>query len=87
MATTKRKFRFRANRAVDGDGCPTNGTRADWAAAGLAGFLAATGEADAGDNRDSIGDLIADLLHLCDREGIDAEAVLESARHNWEYER
>lgn len=81
------KFEFRADHAVDGDGCPTNGTRAEWAEAGLCGFLAATGEADAGDNSDSIGDLIADLLHLCDRDGGDAEATLTRARANWEYER
>ena len=87
MATKKRKFGFRANRCVDGDGCPSNGTLADWAEAGLHGFLAATGEPEDGDNSDSIGDLIADLLHLCDRRGVDAKAVLESARHNWEYER
>ena len=88
MAMKKRKFGFRANRCVDGDGCPNNGTRAEWAEAGVHGFLDATGEPDTElALTDSIGDLIADLLHLCDRIDVDATAVLAAARHNWECER
>ena len=81
------KFKFKPNKCVDGDGCPSNATRAAWAEAGLCAFLVATGEPNDGDNRDSIGDLIADLLHLCDRIDVDATAVLAAARHNWECER
>ena len=82
-------FVFDPDLSVDGDGCPTNGTRADWAAAGVAGFLKATGESsDAGDaDVDSIRDLVTDLLHLCDREGVDARYVIDQSVKDWEYER
>ena len=79
-------FKFNPDLAIDGDGCPTNGTRADWAAAGVAGFLEATGE-PGGADVDSIRDLMANLLHLCDREGVDARYVIDRAVKDWEYER
>ena len=79
-------FVFDPDLSVDGDGCPSNGTRADWAAAGVAGFLEATGEPGGADD-DSIRDLVADLLHLCDREGVDARYVIDQSVKDWEYER
>ena len=79
-------FVFDPDLSVDGDGCPSNGTRADWAAAGVAGFLEATGE-PGGADVDSIRDLVADLLHLCDREGVDARYVIDRSVKDWEHER
>ena len=35
----------------------------------------------------SIRDLVADLLRLCDREGVDARYVIDRAVKDWEYER
>lgn len=48
---------------VDEEG--KNDDRAEWARQALETFQAATGT----DDCDAIGDLIADLAHLCDREG------------------
>ena len=83
MAT--KKFRFRADHSVDGDG-PTNGECAAWAEAGVRAFLKASGETEAVDE-DSIRDLMADLLHLCAREGVDAQAAVDWALRRWEEER
>ena len=83
MAT--KKFGFRADHSVDGDG-PTNAKRAAWAEAGVRAFLKASGETEAVDE-DSIRDLMADLLHLCDREGVDAQAAVDWALRRWEEER
>lgn len=39
--------------------------------------------ADEGDVESAISDLMTDLLHLCDREGIDTEVMLERiTRHH-----
>lgn len=39
--------------------------------------------ADDGDVESAVSDLMTDLLHLCDREGIDTETMLERiARHH-----
>ena len=87
------KRRFRAARCADGKGeSPCNGKRAQWAEAALHGFLAATGEADHIGTRgyageDEITDLLTDLLHLCDKKGLDAEEILGRAKRNWEHER
>ena len=84
MAT--KKFKFRAAYACDGKGCPTNGKRARWAEAGVRGFLKATKEPEIVEE-DAIGDLITDLLHLCDREGVDGAELVGRAVRNWEAER
>ena len=87
------KRRFRAARCADGKGeSPCNGKRAKWAEAALHGFLAATGEADHIGTRgyageDETADLLTDLLHLCDKKGLDAEKLLGRAKRNWEHER
>jgi hypothetical protein len=48
---------------IDDEG--KNDDRAEWALQALETFQAATGT----DDGDAISDLVADLLHLCDREG------------------
>lgn len=78
-------FVFDPDKRIDPDE-PSNGTRAEWAEAALHAFLESTGEADVPDEA-NIRDLIADLLHLCDRDGIDGEAQVESALMNWRMER
>lgn len=39
------------------------------------------------EKRENITDLISDLLHLCDREGLDAEEIVDNAKMHWEAER
>lgn len=81
------RFRFKPNKCVDGkDNSPSNGTRAEWAETAVHAFLGATGEPDDVDC-DSVRDLMADLLHLCDRQGIDARALAGTAVADWERER
>jgi hypothetical protein len=48
---------------------PTNQARARWAAAAIAAFATETGTAGE-DLSTQVGDLLADLHHLCDRAGI-----------------
>ena len=84
MATKRPRFRFKPNKRSDAE-CPTNGTLAEWADAGIRGFLDATGEPNC--YEDSIRDLMADLLHLCDREGVAATAAIDWAMRRWEEER
>ena len=57
----------------------TNANRAEWAESALRSFVAEVG----GDDDDvGLGDLIADLFHLCDERGISKAGVLErAARH------
>ena len=61
---------------------PTNKDRAEWARGAVECFVSMVGGGD--DLKTSISDLIADLLHLCDEEGIDHEDVLRNA--TWHYE-
>ena len=84
MSKSKKKFEFDPDKLHD-DG-PTNGTVANWALAGLDGFLKATGES-AGTYEDAVRDLMADLLHFCDREGIDGVLAMKRAKHDWRMER
>lgn len=65
-----------------------NRDRAEWARTGLSAFLAEVGSN--GDDRESfgidVGDFLADLMHLCDLEGVDFDAALENGRWHYEYE-
>lgn len=80
-------FRFDPDKCVNVRlAASCNGRRADWAETAVLEFLCAAGESG-GVDRDSVGDLLADLLHLCDREGLNAEKLLELAKNNWKYER
>ena len=56
-----------------------NGERAGWARAALEAFVAKTGV----DLEDALGDLLADLMHLSDREPFDFAAALERARDHY----
>jgi hypothetical protein len=71
------------------DGIPTersNAMRAESAHVAVSASLAHRGDPDVLD-RDSISDILADLGHLCDREGEDFLALIETAKLNWEMER
>ena len=52
-----------------------NSSRANWAGAALAVFVARTGV----DREDSLGDLLTDLMHWADRNNFDFEAALARA--------
>jgi hypothetical protein len=68
-----------SNLPPDPDGM--NEQRAGWAAQGVMTFAHATGMVRAGeDNATVLGDLLADLMHWCDRLGIDFDAALAKAR-------
>lgn len=59
-----------------------NDDRAEWAAAALRQFQCITGT----DYEDCLGDLLADLMHWCDRNDYDFEAALSRARGHYEEE-
>jgi hypothetical protein len=59
-----------------------NDRRATWAHRSLATFRADTGA----DEGDAVCDLLADLMHWCDRFGQDFNRVLERARYHYEAE-
>lgn len=56
-----------------------NTDRAEWAAAALRHFQCATGT----DDHDAPADLICDLMHWCDRTGLDFEETLARARMHY----
>lgn len=68
------------------DSDQTNGRRAERAELAV---LAASKHRGDMENLDeeSITDLLADMLHLCDREGIPAEQLIDFALLNWRAER
>jgi hypothetical protein len=58
-----------------------NHDRAEWARAGVEAMADQTGVLRAGDGmEEAIHDLLGNLMHLCDREGIDFNNVLIDAR-------
>jgi hypothetical protein len=59
-----------------------NTDRAAWAAAALQEFQRITGT----DDEDSVADLLCDLMHWCDRDDVDFDAALSSARMHYEAE-
>ena len=83
MPTTHR-FRPKKRDVPDGR---TNEDRANTAAFAVAGACNARGERGQTASEDSIRDLLADLGHLCDREGVDFEAVMRTATADWRAER
>ena len=59
-----------------------NDDRAAWAGSALAAFMRVTGT----DVEDAVGDLLADLMHWCDRNNYDFDLALERARGHYEAE-
>lgn len=59
-----------------------NDDRAQWADAAIRAFTKETGT----DYEDSLGDLLGDLLHWCDRNNFDFEIALDRARYHYEVE-
>ena len=62
---------------------PMNQSRAGWARKAVEAFGSITG-ADL--YEEAIGDLICDVGHLCDQEGLDFLALLGGAVANWKIE-
>jgi len=65
---------------------PKNADRADWAAAAVLKFATVTGMIENEDAETTIGDLLADLMHLCDREGVDFHTCVARASDHYEEE-
>ena len=87
----KRAFKFDENKR-DGltNGLPdglTNGARAEQAECGVLAASEARGEGGQELCEDAIRDLLADLGHLCDREGLDFVKLVETAKKDWRIER
>jgi hypothetical protein len=61
---------------------PTNLDRAEWAAAALRHFQSTTGA----DYQDALPDLLCDLLHWSDRDNVNFEKALKTARLHYEAE-
>jgi hypothetical protein len=59
-----------------------NDERAAWAAQALITFIAATGT----DFQDALPDLLADLMHWCDRHNVSFSAELGKAHQHYEAE-
>lgn len=85
-ATPMRKlFKFDATKRDFADGS-SNGQRAEVAAAAVEAASRARHEAVTIDE-DGIRDLLADLGHLCDREGLDFPGIINTAKKDWRAER
>ena len=66
---------------------PDNDDRADWAQEALDLFARTTRMDTAGEEPETIiQDLITDLLHLADREGIDIDTLISNAKGTYEEE-
>jgi hypothetical protein len=64
----------------------TNEDRADWAAVACEAFADITGQNMEEDLPEIIGDLIANLLHLANQQGMCAEDRLENGRMHYDAE-
>lgn len=69
----------------------TNDERASWAEVGLLAFGQRTGMAHeaVGDDEDPfliVSDLLADLAHWCDRNGVDMQAAIRHATKHYQTE-
>ena len=83
------KFRFDPDKKdpTDPSTTMTNGRRAQNAEEAVLTACLARGEADNTPGEDSVRDLLADLGHLCDREGWDFRALVRTALKDWRAER
>jgi hypothetical protein len=75
-----RRFQVRPGLPPDPD--VMNDERAGWAGQAIATFMLATGS----DREDALADLLADLMHWCDRRGFSFAAELERGRNHYETE-
>ena len=64
----------------------TNTDRAAWADAALDAFRVLTGQTAPGETEEALGDLLCDLLHLAQAEGLEPLTLLERATWHYEYE-
>ncbi len=64
-----------------------NAWRAKQAAKALAHFAELTGDAGANSPEETVTDLLCNIGHYCDREGIDWDVVIAKAYGALEYER
>jgi hypothetical protein len=77
----KPQFALTTHRALPPDPEGLNNRRADWAQQALEAFQDVTGIDD-----EYPVDLLADLMHWCDRNGCDFDVALERARYHYEAE-
>jgi hypothetical protein len=82
----KTTFKFDENKRDVPDGL-TNGVRAEQAECGVLAASDARGESGQEVCEDAIRDLLSDLGHLCDREGLDFVKLVETAKKDWRIER
>jgi hypothetical protein len=85
LASKETKFTFREGKHLPGE-CVVNGERAERGAAMVGAYSDLSGMPST-DDPCCVQDLISDLLHYADREGMDTSAMLDSARNRWEEER
>jgi len=68
----------------------TNAQRAAWAEKAVSAFARETNQSsylgNLEDYLDMVADLFVDLLHLCDREGLDIDQILRRAHHHHDEE-
>jgi hypothetical protein len=85
----KRKpWKFRPARSIDSGGAETGVTNSRRAMRAEDGCIAWRGEDQPDDTYETnIGDMLGDLMHLCDRDGFDFDDLLRMGRGNYEAER
>lgn len=85
---TAKSFKFRPDRRDPDDPTTTrtNAMRANAAAGAVWGACYINREKQRIDE-DTISNLLADLAHLCDREGLDYTTLVNTATGNWRAER
>jgi len=81
----KKRFKYDGSKRDVPDGL-TNRKRAEQAEFGVEAAGRARGDA-VNIDEDNIRDLVADLGHLCDREGLDFVAIVKTAKADWRSER
>lgn len=81
IAYNTQAFRFDELETVEQDPMSMNAQRAAWAHAAVMTFI----EQTRSDYQDAVADLLCDLMHLCDRDGmIFADELARAANHHAE---
>jgi hypothetical protein len=70
------------NKPIPPDPDDQNDDRSDWAEAALVTFAEQTGT----DEEDAVADLLCDLMHFCDRHGLEFRDELARGEGNYEEE-